>query len=104
MTKMGVSPSLYLEMLGYPPICIRELPDGRVAWIHRLMFTHALLVAHLPCESYEDRWCYQHREDAIRALQEWNPETEAEPTGWHRHPPSGRRRPGGDAAKEYVNL
>jgi len=28
---------------------------------------------------------------------------EGEPTGWMRHPASGRRRPGGDETKEYVN-
>lgn len=25
-----------------------------------------------------------------------------EPNGWHRHPKTGRRRPGGGASKEYI--
>jgi hypothetical protein len=39
----------------------------------------------------------------VRALNEWNPLTEKEPKGWFRHPRTGRRRPGGDPAKEYIN-
>ena len=27
---------------------------------------------------------------------------DTEPTGWMRHPTTGRRRPGGDPAAEYV--
>lgn len=27
---------------------------------------------------------------------------DGEPQGWFRHPVSGRRRPNGDASKEYV--
>jgi hypothetical protein len=33
----------------------------------------------------------------------WNPPAEPEPADWMRHPKSGRRRPGGDPAKEYIN-
>jgi hypothetical protein len=28
---------------------------------------------------------------------------DGEPDGWSRHPPTGRRRPGGDPDKEYVS-
>ncbi len=31
---------------------------------------------------------------------EW--EGEGEPTGWFRHPRTGRRRPDGDPEREYV--
>jgi hypothetical protein len=35
---------------------------------------------------------------------EWTADgAEGEPAGWHRNPPTGRRRPEGDAAREYVN-
>ena len=38
---------------------------------------------------------------AVSALFAWNPETEPEPNGWYRSPTTGRRRPDGDASKEY---
>jgi len=34
----------------------------------------------------------------------WDPAVMPEPEGWFRHPHSGRRRPGGDASKEYVEF
>lgn len=39
---------------------------------------------------------------AVAALIEWD--GTGEPEGWIRHPMTGRRRPGGDASKEYVNM
>lgn len=51
----------------------------------------------------DDRWCYNSVEDAAQAALRWDgnwPLTE--PDGWHRHPFSGRRRPDGDPAQEYV--
>lgn len=55
-----------------------------------------------PCSPFfDDVWCYQapQTELAWRAALGWD--GEGEPEGWYRHPESGRRRPGGDAAKEY---
>jgi hypothetical protein len=40
---------------------------------------------------------------AVVAFATWNPLTEAEPSGWYRHRASGRRRPGGDPAQEYLH-
>lgn len=54
---------------------------------------------------HEDRWCYTDAEAATRGMIEWflaDPRP-SEPTGWHRHPMSGRRRPDGDATREYIN-
>lgn len=95
-----------LERPGYPRhlTIARDLPDGRIAWVHRLMFTNAILVMQRDRESYDDRWCYELGMPAILALSEWNPEQNAEPTGWHRNPKTGRRRPGGDASKEYIEF
>lgn len=33
----------------------------------------------------------------------WEPKAGTEPSGWFRHPPTGRRRPDGDPSKEYIN-
>jgi hypothetical protein len=81
----------------------KQFPNGRNAAIMRLMFTHAI-VSDLTRYSYEDRWCFASYEKAQAALAAWDGEEDAEPQGWHRHPDSGRRRPDGDASKEYVAL
>lgn len=79
-------------------------PDGRAVWVHPLMFTSAIIIGPVNEAAYDDRWCYQRSDQAIRAAQDWlagEPVT-PEPTGWHRHPSTGRRRPNGDRATEYV--
>lgn len=69
----------------------------------RFLYTTAI-VSGLNEWGYEDRWCYHTYSDAYRALMEWRDDPEApEPDGWHRHPPTGRRRPDGDSEKEYIN-
>jgi hypothetical protein len=40
---------------------------------------------------------------AVAAAQLWDPLAQKEPEGWMRHPQSGRRRPGGNAALEYID-
>ena len=39
---------------------------------------------------------------AVATLETWD--GVGEPTGWMRHPTTGRRRPDGDPSKEYVYL
>lgn len=77
----------------------REFPNGRDACIVRLAYTHAIL-ADITYWGYEDRWCFHNYAAAKAALDAWN--GEGEPQGWHRHPPSGRRRKGGDPATEEI--
>ena len=50
--------------------------------------------------TYDEQWLYDWRGDAIEAMQRWD--GAGEPSGWWRHPSSGRRRPNGDPALEYV--
>ncbi len=60
--------------------------DGTV----RLNFTHAILVGRIGNSvTYDDRWCYSTRAAAEEALEAWD--GRGEPTGWHRHPATGRR-------------
>jgi hypothetical protein len=88
-----------LKELGYQEP--RPLGDGRYACLFQFMFTWGIIVGRIGDEhSYDDRWCYHHREAAARALADWS--GEGEPQGWHRHPSTGRRRPEGDALNEYV--
>jgi hypothetical protein len=91
-----------LTKAGYPEGSpFRVLPDGRFAWIHRLMFTHAICVASLESfgVGYDDRWCFTEEHLAKFALEHWDGD---EPEGWIRNPRTGRRRPGGDKSREYV--
>lgn len=81
----------------------RELGDGRAVWIYPLMFTHSICIGKIDYPTYDDRWCYENFDSAKAAVDAWDPLTEKEPEGWHRHPTSGRRRPGGDKEKEHVN-
>lgn len=47
-------------------------------------------------------WCYEHFIVAVINMYKWNIKSDDEPVGWVRNPFDGRRRPGGDASKEYV--
>jgi hypothetical protein len=75
--------------------------NGRDACIAKFIFTFAIL-SDLTEWGYGDRWCYESVWDAMEALAAWD--GEGEPQGWHRHPDTGRRREGGDPAKEEVRL
>ncbi|MEW1959789.1 hypothetical protein [Kineococcus sp. NPDC059986] len=90
-------------------------PEGRIwtikvvddlhVMVHPLIFTAAIIVRHGVwaggfADFYTDRWCYHDVYAAVRAAEAWDPAQEDEPTGWHRHPLSGRRRPDGDPSKE----
>ncbi len=82
----------------------RTLPDGRVLDVTPLLFGFAQLGISRDArvDWYQDVWHYDTPEKAIDAARRWT--GEGEPSGWMRHPPTGRRRPGGDPAKEYVRL
>lgn len=80
----------------------RTLPDGRIVDLSQMLYTWRLSVGLKGDLYYDDQWCYETQLRAMHAMVAWD--GEGEPAGWHRHPSSGRRRPGGDAAKEYVNL
>lgn len=82
--------------------CARAKPigDGLYAAIKPLLFHWTLIVGEVGDKaSYVDRWCYATQDVADRALSNWD--GVGEPQGWHRHPGSGRRRPHGEASKEY---
>lgn len=87
----------FTEKWGYTDY--REFPNGRDACISRLLFTHAI-IADLTGMYYGDRWCYSTYAQALAALAAWD--GEGEPSGWMRHPTSGRRRENGDPAKETI--
>lgn len=81
----------------------RDLKDGRSVWLHRKMFTWAIVIGPTGQDWYSDHWCFETREKAEEQFKEWNPLETPEPSGWVRNPRTGRRRPDGDASREYIN-
>ena len=77
----------FLKKEGYTNI--RICSNGNIVAIYRFIFTVAI-ISDINDTGYGDRWCYHTETAAIAALEAWNG-IEGEPTGWHRHPPSGRR-------------
>ena len=80
-----------------------DLPDGRTVFLLDMAFGNLRIAIGLKNEFYfDDGWCYQAPQTdlAWKAALGWD--GEGEPEGWYRHPDSGRRRPGGDPAKEHV--
>lgn len=88
----------FLASQGYTNI--RDLGDGRWAALLGFIFTHAIIVGDWrgAWAGYEDRWCYRTEDTARAALEAWD--GHGEPTGWHRHPDSGRRV--SEDGREYV--
>lgn len=81
---------------------VKDAPDGRRVWIIRFAFTSAIVIGPPDAWEYDDRWCYATADLALSCAYAWSATPGTEPTGWHRHPDTGRRRPGGDPAIEYV--
>lgn len=81
-----------------------DMGDGRYCAVKPLLFHWTMIVGVIGDRcSYEDRFCYADRTLAFSALLEWMTRGwKDEPIWWHRHPKSGRRRPDGDPAREYV--
>lgn len=89
---------------GATPDRIRDLRDGSYVMIRPLLFHWTLIRGDFEdLIGYWDSWCYADEAGARAALNAFpeRPEPTYEPAGWHRHPPSGRRRPDGDPSREY---
>lgn len=90
---------------GSPGATVKDLGDGTYVMSKSLLFHWTLIRGQIDdWTGYFDRWCYATRELAEKALHDFpsNPPADYEPTGWHRHPKTGRRRPEGDSAHEHV--
>ena len=80
---------------------VKDIGNGLYAAIKPLLYHWTMIAGEIgDIFGYEDRWCYATQELAEKALREWD--GNGEPTGWHRHPATGRRRPDRDAEQEYV--
>lgn len=110
---------LFLQWLidecGYvAPKPLIERP-GYYAVVQPKAFTHAIILGRIGDRlGYDTHWCYATRTDAVAALDRWN--GTGEPTGWMRHPDTGRRvsrdpnerdefgQPVGAVGVEYIRL
>ena len=83
---------------------IRLLPDGRVLTLApepkgkaRLCLAKGLSRGY-----FDDEWVYDSSRLAAEMARAWDPESQNEPEGWSFHPFSKRRRPNGDASREFM--
>ena len=82
---------------------VKFFDNDRYGAIYPFLFTDAIITGRLSdCFGYDNRWCYEKDGRAYKILEAWD--GTAEPEGWHRHPESGRRRPGGDAELEFIRF
>lgn len=83
---------------------VRHLPDGRYISIYPLLGNNWQLTISAAGNFIEhyDTWTYDNLESVIDQAKTWSGDNGTEPTGWIRHPHSGRRRPDGNPAKEYL--
>lgn len=83
-------------------IAVKDFANSKTAWVWRMMYGGRISIGTRGFLTLDDCWCYDSVELAVKALEAWD--GDGEPTGWKRHPASGRRRPEGDESKEYVYL
>lgn len=78
--------------------------DGRELTVCPMTFGKArLCIGPVDSPGYDDGWCYEDVPKAVLAAMVWDGDGDDPPFGWHRHIKTGRRRPNGDPALEYVN-
>jgi hypothetical protein len=81
---------------------LKPIEGDRYAGLFQFMFTSAIIIGRMgDTATYDDRWCYHNYEDAKDALDAWDGKLGTEPTGWHRHPTSGRRV--SDTGEQYIS-
>ena len=95
--------SYLINECGYSSVL--PIDKRRYAAVNKFMFTTAIIVGKWDDKNtYDDRWCYSDQRSALSGLLDWAlVDFAGEPSGWHRHPNTGRRRPDGDPTQEYIN-
>ncbi len=91
----------WLQQQGYFNLKPLTARPGWWGGCFQFMFTHAIIAGRMgDTTGYSDRWCYHDRASAVTALEAWD--GQGEPTGWHRHPGSGRRIDR-ETGEEYIS-
>ncbi len=80
----------------------RVLEDGRVIRLHKMFGQNTRITTSTDVDSlyYDQMYCYHDTAKAVVQALAWD--GSGDPEGWYRHINTGRRRPDGDPAKEYV--
>ncbi len=83
---------------------VYDMGGGRYCAVKRLIFHATMVIGEIGnLDAFDERYCYVDVQAAYDAARAWKDAQWAdEPTGWHRHPTSGRRRVMGDPARETV--
>ena len=86
-----------------PYLGVRVSDDRRRIIALRHNITGAEIIAGCDDFGCNDVYSYETTTHAAMAWIEWSGDVGTEPGRWIRHMPSARRRPDGDATKEYVS-
>lgn len=81
----------------------RTLADGRVVSVEQMIFNRRVCISSFPL-TYDDGWCYPGDLGVafvVAAAKAWDGDGDP-PPGWIKQVSTGRRRHGGDPAREYV--
>jgi hypothetical protein len=81
----------------------RILADGRVLYLQPMLGGNLRVSLSQDVDDcgFHTNYCFHDHGAAWRAALGWD--GDGDPEGWVRHIETGRRRPEGDAAREYVN-
>ena len=85
---------------------VRRIDNVRYMAVQPFLYTHGIIWGYIADAKYgyEDRWCYPQATVAVAAASAWDGNAPwTEPQGWIKHVTTGRRRPDGDASKEYID-
>lgn len=79
----------------------RELPDGRVLYLQKFPHFFRVTVGPSQWPLFDASYDFEADEPAWKAILDWD--GNGDPEGWFRNAETGRRRPNGDPALEYVS-
>jgi hypothetical protein len=92
----------YARAAGEPYLHVRALEDGRFLFLLQWRAHGVQLSVGAGDGVFTDTWIFdaEQYDAGWREARGWD--GQGEPNGWYRHVQSGRRREGGDPAKEYI--
>lgn len=91
-----------MALVEYGYTHVRILEDGFIIGVMHMHTTNWRLHFGLDHFGPWSNYCYQGREAAIAGMENFNPLTDKEPTGWFKHIESNRCRPNSDPAQESI--
>ena len=86
------------------PGCLyaRDLGNGVGLWVVEMIYNDRIVVGPIGALTVDDAWCYDKGGSAVEAAIEWDPAVCKEPSGWKKHPRTGRYRPDGDPERQEI--